>query len=87
MMPRLLNIYSSSANFARSIWPVIQVGSTLYPPLSIANIWQLTKWCGSEVQITYKGESACHYLVAMAVEMTRGLMIKILLSCKLSINA
>ena len=34
--------------FASSIWSIIQIGSTLYPSRSIANIfWQLAEWCGS----------------------------------------
>jgi hypothetical protein len=36
---RLSNTYSSCAYFTRSIWSVIQVGSALYPPCSVANIF------------------------------------------------
>ena len=33
--------------FASSIWSIIQIGSTIYPPKSIANIfWQLVVWSG-----------------------------------------
>jgi hypothetical protein len=39
IMTRLLFTYSSQCKFARYIWLVIHLGSTLYPPRSVADIF------------------------------------------------
>jgi hypothetical protein len=71
--------------FARSIWSIIQVASSLYPPTSVTNIFgnwlhgidlrfrMLIRWVRREL-------SGCYG----CVEMTRSLTINIVLSCRLS---
>ena len=71
--------------FSRSIWSAIQIGSTLYPPRSVVNIFG--NWLnGVDPRLNYLlgwerlplfGRFGC-------VEMTRFLMTKILLFCRLS---
>jgi hypothetical protein len=73
--------------FARSIWSLIQVASTLYPPTSVANILEV----GYMVLILGLGGLLGweHWLLFDRfgyVEMIKKLIIKIMLSCRLFTN-
>jgi hypothetical protein len=71
--------------FARSIWSVIQVTSKLYPPTSVTNIFG--NWLHG-IDLRFRTLIRVGALVLVCrygcVEMIRFLMIKIVLSCRLS---
>jgi hypothetical protein len=71
--------------FARSIWSIIQVASKLYPPTSVINIFG--NWLhGIDLRFRtlIRVERLQWYGHYGCVEMTKFLMIRILLSCRLS---
>jgi hypothetical protein len=51
--------------FAKSIWSIIQIDSTLYPPRSVTNIFG--NWLNGVDHRFYQGGSNCSYLVALAM--------------------
>jgi hypothetical protein len=56
-----INHLFSNCRFARTIWSLIQVASSLYPPTSVVNIRKLTSWYWCT------DGSVGHYMVTMAM--------------------